>query len=166
MRIDSIGSGHLRAALVFCVLPLLLLAAMEKPARAAKIVSLEDVNIFPELYTDGPCVMDQVELDGKIEKDHGYYCLGVGIKGLEPVKKSVRSGDYCAPLLDMSRATFVAPPALARKLIDKLKAGTTYPAGLTFTVEKTTELGNDYWIATVSKVVLYAPDGAVNATVE
>lgn len=142
------------------------LVALAGSLCPAAAVNLQDVNTFPELYAGSPVEIEGVSVEGALKKDSGYFCMGVMAGDAGKGREAIRKGQYCPPYLSMERLSFVAPPVLAKRLLDLLEAGTAYPARLLFTVERTTQLGNAYWIATVTRIVLSSPDGALRATVD
>jgi hypothetical protein len=61
-----------------CVLGMLVISVS---LAFAEKVSLQDVNVFPELYVGSSIEIEGVNLDGKMKKDMGFYCMGVGVRG-------------------------------------------------------------------------------------
>ena len=133
----------------------------------AEKVSLQDVNVFPELYMGAPLEVEGVNLDGKMKKDMGFYCLGVGVRGAAAAaeKKTVAREGYAGRFLNMERVTFVADAVIAKKLLNELEETKTYPVNIRCTVERTEEVGNVYWIAKVSQVDFCGPGGKITKTV-
>jgi hypothetical protein len=131
----------------------------------AEKVSLQDVNCFPELYTGTAIEIDGVNLDGKMKKDMGFYCMGVGVRGAAVDERTGGKGGYAGRYLNMERVTFVADADLARKLLNEIEETKTYPVNIRCKVERTEEIGNVYWIARVSCVDFCGPDGKITKTV-
>ena len=131
----------------------------------ADTVSLQDVNNFPELYVGSPIEIEQVNLEGRMKKDMGFYCLGVEARGLAKEKKIGDKEGYAGRFLNMARVTFVADADIARKLLNEMEETKTYPVRIRCAVERIQEVGNVYWIARVSQVDFYGPDGAITKTV-
>lgn len=130
----------------------------------AEKVSLQDVNGFPELYVGSPIEIEGVNLDGKMKKDMGFYCMGIGVRGAAG-KKAGAGDEYAGRFLNMERVTFVADADLAKKLLNEMEETKTYPVNIRCTVERTEEVGNVYWLAKVSWVDFCGPDGKVIKTV-
>jgi hypothetical protein len=131
----------------------------------AGTVSLQDVNNFPELYVGAPIEVEQVRLEGKMKKDLGFYCLGIGASGVARERKMQDREGYAAPFLSMERITFVADSNLAQKLLNETDEAKTYQVKIRCAVERVQEVGNVYWIARVSQIDFCAPDGAITKTV-
>ncbi len=131
----------------------------------AAAVSLQDVSNFPELYVGSPIEIDQVNLEGKMKKDMGFYCLGVEAQGFMKEKKTGDKEGYAGRFLNMERVTFVADADMAKKLLGEMEETNTYPVKIRFTVERIEEVGNVYWIARVSRVHFLGPGGAIAKTV-
>lgn len=131
----------------------------------ADTVSLQDVNSFPELYVGSPIEIEQVNLEGKMKKDQGFYCLGIGAGGVARERRMRDREGYAAPFLSMERVTFVADSNLAQKLLNETDEAKTYQVKIRCTVERVQEVGNVYWIARVSQIDYCAPDGAITKTV-
>lgn len=131
----------------------------------AEKVSLQDVNVFPELYAGTPIEVEGVNLDGKMKKDMGFYCMGVGVRGAATGKKTVAGDGYAGRFLNMERVTFVADADLAKKLLAEMEETKTYPVNIRCAVERTEEEGNVYWIARVSQIDFCGPNGKIAKTV-
>lgn len=135
------------------------------PISFADTVSLQDVNNFPELYAGFPVEVEQVTLDGRMKKDMGFYCLGIGAGGAAKERKARDREGYAAPFLNMERVTFVADALLAKKLLDEMEETKTYQVKIRCAVERIQEVGNVYWIARVSQIDFCASDGSITKTV-
>lgn len=131
----------------------------------AEKVSLQDVNGFPELYVGTPIEVEGVSLDGKMKKDMGFYCMGVGVRGAAAEKKAGPREGYAGRFLNMERVTFVADADIAKKLLNEMEETKTYPVNIRCAIERTEEVGNVYWIARVSQVDFCGPDGKIAKTV-
>ncbi|MEJ2744180.1 MAG: hypothetical protein P8123_00585 [bacterium] len=131
----------------------------------AEKVSLQDINGFPELYVGDTVEIDGVNLDGKMKKDMGFYCMGVGVRGAAADRKVGTKEGYAGRYLNMERVTFVADADLAKRLLNEMEETKTYPVKIRCKVERTEEVGNVYWIAKVSWVDFCDPGGKAIKTV-
>ena len=136
-----------------------------RSAETVRMVSLPDLSNFPQLYVGVPLVLDQVELDWKIVKEFGYYCVGLAVKEGERSNRAIERGEYIPPFLNKQRITIVADEKLAQDLLDRIELDTVYPVKVWCTVGRAEdlarEMGNSYWVARVTRVDCYGADRSV-----
>lgn len=136
-----------------------------RPAEAAVLASLPDVNNYPELYSGIPIALEDVELQWKVVKEFDYYCLDLTVKEGERNRRAMERGEYIPPFLNRQRVTFVASPEIAREILDRTELDTAYPVKVWCTVGVSEnlrrELGNTYWLARVERIDCYRGDRSV-----
>jgi hypothetical protein len=136
-----------------------------RPAEAAVLASLPDVNNYPELYSGIPIALEDVELQWKVVKEFDYYCLDITVKEGERNRRAMERGEYIPPFLNRQRVTFVASPEIAREILDRTELDTAYPVKVWCTVGVSEnlrrELGNTYWLARVERIDCYRGDRSV-----